>query len=216
MKHGLVYTQHGEDQEAKKITFIKGITETGSDIPDNVLMSTKYVINGQMLKESGITEIADKVTKGESKAPKTPEQNGVVERKNRTLQEMARIMLNNRKLPIKLWAEAVSTTCHVLNGVTIRTSTSQTPYEIWKGRKPNLKCFHTFCSKCYILNDREQIGKIDPKSDEWVFLGYSKNSRAYRVYNMRTQNIIESINVVVDDTNDFAEYSQEQVIQTLT
>ncbi|KAL2542377.1 Gag-pol polyprotein [Abeliophyllum distichum] len=57
---------------------------------------------------------------------------------------------------------------------------------------------------------------MDPKSDEGVFFGYSENSRAYRVYNMRTQNIIEFLNVVVDDTNDFAEYSQEQVIQTLT
>ncbi|KAL2512186.1 Gag-pol polyprotein [Abeliophyllum distichum] len=57
---------------------------------------------------------------------------------------------------------------------------------------------------------------MDLKNDEGVFLGYSKNSRAYRVYNMRTQNIIESINVVVDDTNDFVEYSYEQVIQTLT
>ncbi|KAL2532301.1 Retrovirus-related pol polyprotein from transposon tnt 1-94 [Abeliophyllum distichum] len=129
---------------------------------------------------------------------------------------MARVMLNSRKLPVKLWAEAVSTACYVLNRVTIRTGTSQTPYEIWKGRKPNLKYFHTFGSKCYILNDHEQIGKMDPKSDEGIFLGYFENIRASRVYNMRTQNIIESINVVVDDTNDFAEYSQKQVIQTLT
>ena len=77
-----------------------------------------------------------------------------------------------------------------------------TPYEIWKGRKPTVQYFHVFGSTCYILNDREHRSKLDSKSDEGVFLGYSINSRAYRVYNKRTKTVMESANVVVNDTGE--------------
>ena len=63
-----------------------------------------------------------------------------------------------------------------------------------------MKYFRVFGSKCYILNDRENLGKFDVKSDEGIFLGYSTNSRAYRVYNKRTKTVMELINVVIDDT----------------
>jgi len=62
-----------------------------------------------------------------------------------------------------------------------------------------VKYFKTFGSKCYILRDRENLGKFDSKSDEGIFLGYSTNSRAYRVFNKRTETVMESINVVIDD-----------------
>lgn len=140
---------------------------------------------------------------------KTPEQNGIVERKNRTLQEMARVMLNSKKLTKKLWAEAINTACYTINKVYLRPGTTKTPYEIWKGREPNRSHFHIFGSTCYILRDREQLGKFDAKSDTGVFLGYSNNSRAYRVYNMRTETFMESSNVVVDDHKDFSEFSKE-------
>ena len=78
-----------------------------------------------------------------------------------------------------------------------------------KVRKPNLHYLHVFGSKCYVLNDREHLRKFDPKSDESVFVGYILNNRAYRVYNIRTQIVMESINVVFDDKDDFFEFSQE-------
>ena len=74
-----------------------------------------------------------------------------------------------------------------------------TPYEIWRGKKPNLKYFHEFGSTCFILDDREQRSKFDVKSDEDIFLRYSLNSQAYRVYNKRTNAIMESFNVVIDE-----------------
>ncbi|XP_062103169.1 uncharacterized protein LOC133814190 [Humulus lupulus] len=151
----------------------------------------------------------------EFSAPKTPQQNGVVERKNRTLQEMARVMLNAKKLSKRLWAEAVNTTCYISNRVHLRPGTKQTSYELWKGRTPNLAYLHVFGCKCFILNDRENLGKFDTKSDEGVFLGYSTNSRAYRIYNMRTQAVMESINVVFSDLEDFSSYSKEEEIHTL-
>ncbi|XP_019175565.1 PREDICTED: uncharacterized protein LOC109170883 [Ipomoea nil] len=108
----------------------------------------------------------------EFSAPLTAQQNGVVDRKNRTLQEMARVMLQASHLPQRFWAEAVHTACPTVNGVYLRPGTSQTSYEIWKGKKPNLKYFHVFGTKCYVLIDREQRGKFEPKSDEGVFHGY--------------------------------------------
>ena len=69
-----------------------------------------------------------------------------------------------------------------------------------------------FGCACYILRDREHLGKFDNKSDEGVFLGYSTNSKAYRVYNMRSQTVMESINVVIDDVRDFSEFSTEEEI----
>jgi len=123
----------------------------------------------------------------------------VVERKNRTLQESARVMLHAKHLPYHLWAEAMNTACHVHNRVTLRAGTATTLYELWKGRKPTVKYFHVFGSKCYILADRDYRRKMDPKRVEEIFSGYSTNSRAYKVYNSRTQVVMESINVVIND-----------------
>ncbi|KAK0607836.1 hypothetical protein LWI29_021318 [Acer saccharum] len=135
----------------------------------------------------------------EFSTPRTPQQNGVVERKNRVLQEMAKVMLNSKKIPRNLWAEAVNTTCYVSNRVFRRPGTKQMSYELWKGKKPNVSYFHTFGSKCYILNDRNHLGKFDTKSDVGLFIGYAINSRAYRVFNLTTKTIMESINVKIDD-----------------
>ena len=131
---------------------------------------------------------------------KTPQQNGVVERKNLVIQEMARVMPLNKKIPQKFWGEAVNTSCHIGNRIYFRAGTKETAYEIWNGKKPKVKYFRVFGSKCYILNDQENLGKFDAKSDEGIFLGYSTSSRAYRVYNKRTKTVMESINMKIDDT----------------
>ena len=77
----------------------------------------------------------------EFSTPITPQQNGVVERKNRVIQEMARAMLYNKDVARNLWGEAVNTACHTVNRVYFRPGTKKTPYELWKGRKPNVKYF---------------------------------------------------------------------------
>ncbi|XP_045792093.1 uncharacterized protein LOC123886861 [Trifolium pratense] len=138
----------------------------------------------------------------EFSSPITPQQNGVAERKNRTLKESARVMLHAKKLPYMFWAEAMSTACYIHNRVTLRANTTTTLYELWKGKKPTVKHFHVFGSKCYILTDREPRKKLDPKSEEGIFLGYATNSKAYRVYNSITKTMMKSINVVVDDSTE--------------
>ena len=69
----------------------------------------------------------------------------------------------------------------------LRPSTNKTVYELWKGKKPNLSYFHVFGYTCYILNDREHLGKFQAKRDKGIFLGYSLNSRAYRIFNLHTK-----------------------------
>ena len=95
----------------------------------------------------------------EFSAPITPQQNGVVERKNKVIQEMARAMLHNKDVARNLWGEVVNIACHTVNRVYFRLGTKKTPYELWKGRKPNFKYFRIFRSTCFILKDRENVGK---------------------------------------------------------
>jgi len=107
-------------------------------------------------------------------SPRTPQQNGVVERKNRSLEELARTLLNATDLPKYLWADAVSTTCYVLNRLVIRPILKKTLYKLLKGRKPNIFHLKVFGCKCFILNNRKNnLGKFDPKAYEGIFLGYS-------------------------------------------
>ena len=142
-------------------------------------------------------------------APRTPQQNGVVERKNRTLQEMARTMLNEHNLPKYFWGHAVDTACHVLNRVYLRPTLNKTPYELWNGRAPNISYFKVFGSKCYILNTKDKLGKFDAKSTEGIFMGYSSHSRAYVVYNKTDKCLQESIHVSFDETNPFAKKAHD-------
>jgi len=156
--------------------------------------------HGREFKNSKFEEISLLYgIKQEFSSPITPQQNGVRERKNMVIQEMARVMIHSKNLAQHFWGEAVKTACHIINIVYLRPETNKTPYEIWRGKKPTVKYFRIFGSKCYILRDRENLGKFDPKSDKGIFLGYSSNSRAYRVFNKRTETVMESINVVVDD-----------------
>ncbi|XP_075504520.1 uncharacterized protein LOC142541961 [Primulina tabacum] len=156
--------------------------------------------HGKEFENSLFTSLCEK--KGISHeffAPKTPQQNGIAERKNQTLQEMARVMLSSKNVSKRFWAEALNTACHISNRMFLRSGSTMTSYEIIMGRKTNLKYFHVFGCVRHVLNDREHLAKFDSKSDKCLFIGYSMNSRAYRVFNLRTRTTIESINVVFDD-----------------
>lgn len=112
----------------------------------------------------------------EFSAPLTPQQIGVVENKNRTLQEMIHIMLHAKAIPLYFWAKALNIACHIYNCIAIRSGTSMTNYDIWKGQKPNVSYFHLFGSKCHILGNRTPHRKRDSKAYSGLFLGYSTNN----------------------------------------
>ncbi|GJY10249.1 retrovirus-related pol polyprotein from transposon TNT 1-94 [Tanacetum coccineum] len=110
---------------------------------------------------------------------KTPQQNGVVERRNQTLVEAARTMLIFLKAPKFLWAEAISTACFMQNRSLVHTRYNKTPYELLKNRKPNVRYFHVFGLLCYPSNDREDLRKMKPKADIGIFIGYYESSRGF-------------------------------------
>jgi len=135
-------------------------------------------------------------------APRTPQQNGVVERKNRSLEELARTMLSESTLPKYFWADAVSTSCYVMNRVLIRPILKKTPYELFNGRNPNINHLRVFGCSCFVLNNgKENLGKFDEKEDLGIFIGYSLTSHAYRVYNKRLMTVEESVHVVFDEVD---------------
>ena len=108
---------------------------------------------------------------------------------------MARTMLLESGLSKGFWAEAVNIACYIQNCVFLRSKLKKTPYELWKGRKPNISYFHIFRSDCFILNTKDNLSKFDPKSDPGIFLGYSSVSKTYRVYYKKTQSIEETIHI---------------------
>jgi len=135
----------------------------------------------------------------EFSSPRTPQQNGVVERKNRTLQEMARTMMHENNLAKHFWVETVNTTCYVENRIYIRRILEKATYELFKGRRPNISYFHLFGCTCYILNNKVYLKKFDVKAQRGIFLGYSERSKAYRVYNSKTQCVEKSMHIKFDD-----------------
>nr|GEY51805.1 retrovirus-related Pol polyprotein from transposon TNT 1-94 [Tanacetum cinerariifolium] len=140
----------------------------------------------------------------ETFAAKTPQQNGVIERKNRTLVEAARTMLIFSHAPLFLWAEAIATACYTQNRSIVHRRFNMTPYELIQGRKPEISYLHVFRALCYPKNDRENMDKLSAKGDIGFFIGYSANSVAYRVYNWMTTKIMETMNVTFDELSAMA------------
>ncbi|GJX82730.1 putative ribonuclease H-like domain-containing protein [Tanacetum coccineum] len=134
--------------------------------------------NGTEFKNKEMNQFCErKGIKREFSVARTPQQNGVAERKNRTLIEAARTMLADSKLPTTFWAEAVNTACYVQNRVLVTKPHNKTPYELFLGRKPALGFMRPFGCPVTILNTIDHLGKFDGKADEGFFVGYSINSR---------------------------------------
>ncbi|GJW25399.1 putative ribonuclease H-like domain-containing protein [Tanacetum coccineum] len=152
--------------------------------------------NGTELKNSVMNQFYKmKGIKREFSVARTPQQNGVAKRKNRTLIEAVGTMLVNSKLPTTFWAEVVNTACYVLNKVLVIKPNSKTPYELIHGRTPLIYFMKPFGYLVTILNIRDHLGKFDGKADEGFFIGYSVVSKAMRVFNKRTKIVEETLNI---------------------
>ena len=119
----------------------------------------------------------------------TPQQNGVSERKNRTIMEMARCLLFEKKLPKKFWAEAVNTAVYLLNRLPTRALKDQTSYEAWFNKKPEVKHLKVFGCVCYSLIPEVKRGKLDEKASVGIFLGYSTVTKGYRIFNLKDEKV---------------------------
>ncbi|GKC24192.1 retrovirus-related pol polyprotein from transposon TNT 1-94 [Tanacetum coccineum] len=156
--------------------------------------------NGTEFVNQTLREYYEKVgISHETSVARSPQQNGVVERRNRTLIEAARTMLIYAKAPLFLWAEAVATACYTQNRSIVRLRHGKTPYELLHDKLPDLSFFHVFGALCYPTNDSENLGKLQPKADIGIFIGYAPTKKAFRIYNRRTRRIIETIHVDFDE-----------------
>jgi hypothetical protein len=131
----------------------------------------------------------------------TPQQNGVVERKNWTLIDMARSMLSKHNVSDSFWTEAINTACYTSNRLYCHRLLKKTPYELLIGRKSNISYFWVFRCKCYILRKGSCLSKFQSKCDECFLLGYSLNSKAYHVYNQSSGLVEKTRDVEFDETN---------------
>ncbi|GKE05426.1 retrovirus-related pol polyprotein from transposon TNT 1-94, partial [Tanacetum coccineum] len=181
-------------------TFLKRIT---------VLFQSPVIIirtdNGTKFKNQILKEYFDSVRISlQASSIRTPQQNGVVERRNQTLVEAARTMLIFSRAPLFLWAEAIATACYTQNRSIIHRRFIKTPYELINGRKSDISFLHVSEALCYPKNDRKDIGKLGAKGDIGFFIGYSADLCAYMVYNRRTKKIMESMNVTFDELSAMA------------
>ena len=132
--------------------------------------------NGSEFRNTRVEEWCDvKGIKHEFSTKYTPEQNGLVERKNRTLIDMARSMLSEYNVSDSFWAEAINTACHASNRLYCHRFHNKTPYELLIGRKPNISYFRVFGCKCYILKKGTRLSKFQSKCDEGFLLGCCKD-----------------------------------------
>nr|GFA54599.1 retrovirus-related Pol polyprotein from transposon TNT 1-94 [Tanacetum cinerariifolium] len=129
----------------------------------------------------------------------SPQQNGVVERRNHTLIEAARTMLICAQALLFLWAETVATGCYTQNRSIVRLRHGKTPYELLHDKLPTLSFLHVFSALCYPTNDSENLGKLQPNADIGIFIGYAPTKKAFRIYNRRTKRIVQTIHVDFDE-----------------
>ncbi|GJR47986.1 putative ribonuclease H-like domain-containing protein [Tanacetum coccineum] len=143
----------------------------------------------------------------QASTPRTPEQNGIVERQNCTLVEAARTMLSASKLPLFFWAKAIATACYTQNRSIIIPTHDKTAYHIINDRKPSIKHLYIFCCTCYLTRDGENLDKMKEKGDPCILVGYSTQSKGYKVYNKRTRLIVEFIHLRFDEIKEMSETS---------
>nr|GEV11620.1 hypothetical protein [Tanacetum cinerariifolium] len=184
----------------EKIKFVKSTREKVDKETNAILLIIKIMMVDlfllEMVKAEFLAKFCDmKGIKREFSVGRTPQQNGVTERKNRTLIEGARTMLVDSKLPTTFWSKVVNTACYVLNRALVIKPHNKTPYKLIRGRPPLIDLMKPFGCPVTILNTKDYLGRFDEKVNEGFFVGYSVVSKAKRVFNKRTRIVEETLNI---------------------
>ncbi|GJZ37437.1 retrovirus-related pol polyprotein from transposon TNT 1-94, partial [Tanacetum coccineum] len=155
--------------------------------------------NGTEFVNQTLREYYEKVgISHETSIARSPQQNGVDERRNHMLIEAARTILIYAKASLFLWAKAVATACYTQYRSILRLHHGKTPYELLQDKLLDLSFFHVFGALCYLTNDSENLGKLQPKADIGIFIACAPTKKSFRIYNQRTRRIIETIHVDFD------------------
>ncbi|KAL4361783.1 hypothetical protein GQ457_04G023210 [Hibiscus cannabinus] len=142
--------------------------------------------------------------------PRSPQQNGVAERKNRTILNMARSMLKAKNMPKEFWAEAVSCAVYLSNRSPTKNVDNVTPQEAWSGRKPSVRHIRLFGSIAYAHVPDQGRLKLDDRSSKYVFIGYDSNSKGYKLFNPSNGRIVISRDVEFDEQASWNWEAQEE------
>jgi hypothetical protein len=140
--------------------------------------------NGGELYENEFEEFYKKCGIARKKTtPYTPQENGVVERMNKTLMEKARCMLSGVGLGQEFWAEAVGIACYIVNQSPSSTLDDKTPHKVWTGKKPSLKHLRVFGCDAYVHIPKENMSKLDKKVEKCIFIRYKNGMKGYKIWN---------------------------------
>ena len=195
-KYCYVYLLHSKDEALNSFKTYKAEVENQLEKKIKVIRSDR---GGEYESAAFSDFCAQNGIVHQTTAPYTPQQNGVAERKNRTLKEMINSMLNSSGLPHNLWGEALLTANFILNRIPFKNS-NKSPYEVWKGRLPSYKMIKIWGCLAKVLIPLPKRTKLGPKTIDCVFIGFANASAAYRflvykseVHDIHVNTILESI-----------------------
>ncbi|GKC41313.1 retrovirus-related pol polyprotein from transposon TNT 1-94 [Tanacetum coccineum] len=207
-RYTCVYFLKKKSQAPETIMFFIKRVKNQNDIKVKQLKTD----NGTEFRNSILVNFCDEIGISQNfSSPYTLEQNGVVERKNRTLIEAARTMLSGSVFSKQHWTKAVATACYIQHRSTIVKRHLKTPYEIFCKRIPNINFLYVFGCPVYIHNHKDHLVKFDEKADDGYLLGYSLVSKAFRVFNTRRQQTKETYHITFDESPDAITFSKPSV-----
>ncbi|KAJ4707148.1 Retrovirus-related Pol polyprotein from transposon TNT 1-94 [Melia azedarach] len=194
-----VYFMNNKSQAFSCFKKFKSLAETQSGVKVKKLRTDngKEYISNEFDKFCEDAGIQHQLT-----VPYSPQQNGVCERKNRTLLEMARSMMHEKNLPKKFWAEAVYTSVYLQNRLPTHAIEGKTPIEAWSGLKPSVGHLKVFGSVCYVHVPDVKRDKLSKKASKGIFLGYSSQAKGYRIFDLETKKIVVRRDVKVDESSE--------------
>ena len=149
-------------------------------------------------------------------APYSPQQNGVVKRKNKTVVSMVRAMLKAKDLPRELWGEAVSTCVYILNRSSTKALQGQTPHEKWTGKKPSVDHLRTFGCIVHVRDTRRHLSKLEDRSQPMIFIGYELGSKAYKCLDPVNFKVVISRDVIFEEAEKWTWSTQGENSHSLT
>ena len=193
-----VYTLKTKDEVFQKFVEWKALVEKSTSKRLKVLRSDN---GGEYLSSEFRDYLSREGIRHELTIPKTPQQNGVAERMNRTLVESVRSMLIDAHLPHTFWAEALSTAVYLRNRSPTKAVKDKTPYEAWSGDRPNVKHLRVFGCIAYAYVPKDERKKLDSKSRKCILLGYGAEIKGYRLYDVERRKVLHSRDVIFDESS---------------